>query len=564
MSIGSDDVGDDVTGQSSETPGSRDDLRSEIHNLASLFTPDQRAFVIGLREATPKVAAMLRRHIPADARDLLHSHDAISEEGILTGFGQALADYLRSGDAPTGAVARRPTNEEPERDLLTVPHRSPASGLLARAIEDVRTSGGSVGLLIVRLDVVSEMNEAFGRRWVHDLVAQAHRRLEGSAPASAGLVRIDDGEFAIVLPGIADSDDAVSVAQRVVAGFEPPFTFKGVLLTVGIHVGVAVYPQHALDGPSLTSRASVATDTAYRHRTGCELYDPRDDPNGPRRLALASDLRETIEAGGLDVCYQPQIELATGVVRRAEALARWNHPRLGRIRPDEFIAIAEQSGDIRALTMSVLHEALRACRAWRDRGLVLGVSVNLSTRSVLDLHLAHDVATAVEQFSLPPASLTLELTERAVMDDSPHAVDVLTELDAVGVRLSCDDFGSGYSSLAHLRRLPISEIKLAKSLIDRVVVDDADEAIVRSVLALGRDLGLLTVAEGVESHDGLDRLRMLGCDMAQGFVISPALTIRQFDEWLSQRAPEELPLVEDDAPGPTAGAKARSRRPAKG
>jgi EAL domain-containing protein (putative c-di-GMP-specific phosphodiesterase class I) len=213
------------------------------------------------------------------------------------------------------------------------------------------------------------------------------------------------------------------------------------------------------------------------------------------------------------------------------------------VRPDEFITIAEHTGDIRTLTMVVMRKALTQCRAWRDLGIDLSVAVNLSARNLLDLHLVDDVERVVGEIGVPAESLTLELTESMVMSDSPRSVDVLTGLAELGVCLSCDDFGTGYSSLAHLRRLPIGEIKIDKSFIARMTVDESDRAIARSVLALGRDLGLITVAEGVESRDAWDLLTQLGCDLAQGFIVCPPLTSRQFREWLDRRQPDELAFL---------------------
>jgi EAL domain-containing protein (putative c-di-GMP-specific phosphodiesterase class I) len=203
--------------------------------------------------------------------------------------------------------------------------------------------------------------------------------------------------------------------------------------------------------------------------------------------------------------------------------------------------------------MVVMRKALAECRSWRDMGLDLSVAVNLSARNLLDLHLVDDVAAVIDEAGVPAGSLTLELTESMVMSDSQRSVDVLSGLAELGVRLSCDDFGTGYSSLAHLRRLPICEIKIDKSFIARMAVDESDRAIARSVLALGRDLGLVTVAEGVESREGWDLLTALGCDMAQGFVVCPPLTSPQFGAWLDRRQPEEFAYLEQAAP--TAGAE---------
>ena len=211
------------------------------------------------------------------------------------------------------------------------------------------------------------------------------------------------------MPDVDDGDAVVGAARLLIAGFDPPFQTEGVLLALGINVGIAVYPEQAIDAPSLVQRAHIAADAARRHRSGWELYDPLHDPSTPRRLALAADLREALETDGLDVCFQPKVELATGIVRGAEALVRWNHPRLGRVRPDEFIKIAEHTGDIRALTMVVLRKALAQCRLWRDTGSTVGRRQPVA-RNLSDLHLVDDVAAVIDEAGVPAPSLTLELT----------------------------------------------------------------------------------------------------------------------------------------------------------
>jgi diguanylate cyclase (GGDEF)-like protein len=431
--------------------------------------------------------------------------------------------------------------------LTGLPNRALLTEVLAGALDEAYTTRGRVGLIVVDLDSFSQVVDAFGHSSADGLLIQACSRIRGLLPESATLARLNADQFAVVMPGVADGDEVVGAARLLIAGFDPPFQSEGVLLALGVNVGIAVYPEQAIDAPSLVQRAHIAADAARLHRSGWELYDPVHDPATPRRLALAADLREALETDGLDVCFQPKVELATGIVRGAEALVRWNHPRLGRVRPDEFITIAEHTGDIRTLTMVVMRKALAECRSWRDMGLDLSVAVNLSARNLLDLHLVDDVAAVIDEAGVPAVALTLELTESMVMSDSQRSVDVLAGLAELGVRLSCDDFGTGYSSLAHLRRLPICEIKIDKSFIARMAVDESDRAIARSVLALGRDLGLVTVAEGVESREGWDLLTALGCDMAQGFVVCPPLTSRQFGDWLDRRQPEEFAYLHDAA-----------------
>jgi diguanylate cyclase (GGDEF)-like protein len=453
-----------------------------------------------------------------------------------------------------GMLFRRLAREAEERahqathDQLTgLPNRILLSEVLASALETAYTTRRRVGLMVIDLDSFSQVVDAFGHSSSDGLLIQACSRIRGLLPETATLARLSGEQFAVVMPDVDDGDEVVGAARLLIAGFDPPFQTEGVLLALGINIGIAVYPEQAVDAASLVQRAHIAADAARHHRSGWELYDPQHDPATPRRLALAADLREALETDGLDVCFQPKVELATGVVRGAEALVRWNHPRLGRVRPDEFITIAEHTGDIRTLTMVVMRKALAECRAWRDLGLDLSVAVNLSARNLLDLHLVDDVAAVIEEAGVPESALTLELTESMVMSDTPRSENVLAGLNELGVRLSCDDFGTGYSSLAHLRRLPISEIKIDKSFIAQMAVDESDRAIARSVLALGRDLGLVTVAEGVESREGWDLLTSLGCDLGQGFVVCPPLTSRQFAQWLDRRQPEEFAYL-DDAP----------------
>jgi diguanylate cyclase (GGDEF)-like protein len=481
---------------------------------------------------------------------------ARSRRGLTFGFGDdqgellgALADHA-SMALENGVLFERLQREAEVRahqalhDPLTdLPNRARLNELLNESFETVYAVRGRVGLLVIDLDEFSQVSDAFGHVSTDALVVQASRRIRSLLPENATLCRIGFNEFAAILPEVEDVDAAVAAARMLMAGFDPPFSVEGVLLALAVNIGVAVYPEHAIDVPSLTQRAHIARDTARRLRSGWELYDPTHDPSTPRRLALGAELREALEGHELDVCFQPKVEVATGLVRGAEALVRWNHPRLGRVRPSEFIAVAEHTGDIRNLTMVVMRRALAECRSWRDQGFNMSVAVNLSARNLLDLHLVDDVATLTEHMGVPPSALTLELTESMVMSESQRSVAVLEGLDELGVCLSCDDFGTGYSSLAHLRRLPIGEIKIDRSFIASMTVDDHDRAIARSVLALGHDLGLTTVAEGVETRDGWDLLTSLGCDLAQGFLVCPPLTAPQFDQWLSQHPVAEMPVA---------------------
>jgi diguanylate cyclase (GGDEF)-like protein len=421
-------------------------------------------------------------------------------------------------------------------DALTdLPNRVLLNEALTAEIDKAWRQSGRVGLLLVDLETFKEVNDTLGHETGDRLLLQVCERLQAFLPEEALLARFGGDEFAVLLPTVADSDEALSLAQRLHTCFEAPFVSEGVSLALGINVGVAVYPDHATDVTTMFQRADAATYAARLDRSGYELYSPERDPYTPRRLALAAELREAIEAYELDVYFQPKIHVATGIVRGAEALVRWDHPRLGPLSPDKFIPAAEHTGVIRPLTLYVVAQALEQCRTWRARGLELGVAVNLSARNLLDLQLVDDIAALIDQTGLAPASLTLELTESTVMSDSRRSLEILEGLHDLGVRLSVDDFGTGYSSLAHLRRLPVSEIKIDRSFVATMAVNQSDRSIVRSILELGRSLGLRTVAEGVENADAWELLREFNCEEAQGFFIARPLPIPQFDEWINGR-----------------------------
>jgi EAL domain-containing protein (putative c-di-GMP-specific phosphodiesterase class I) len=278
---------------------------------------------------------------------------------------------------------------------------------------------------------------------------------------------------------------------------------------------------------------------------------------------LGTELWTAIGGGGIDVCYQPKVEMATGIVRGAEALVRWYHPRLGRVRPSKLVRVAERTGAIRPLTMWVMQQALAECRTWRDLGWDLSVAVNLSARNLVDRRLAPDVAKLLDDVGVPAASLTLEITETMVVGESQRSLDVVQSLVELGVKISCDDFGTGYASLARLRRLPINEIKVDRSFVCRMADDDTDRAITRSVLALGRGLGLTTVAEGVEDRDGWDILRAFGCDQAQGFLVSRPLAAERFREWMTRQPESARPKVARPGAVPSAPVPALAPAPIK-
>jgi len=379
-------------------------------------------------------------------------------------------------------------------------------------------------VMLMDLDRFKEINDTLGHHTGDRLLSEISTRLCHILDGHAKVARLGGDEFAIFLHPVADVADAATIARLILAALERPFVLGDVTLEIGASIGVAMYPVHADDSATLLQRADVAMYEAKAGHIGYAVYAADRDQSNPRRLSLAAELRAAIEGGDLDVEYQPKADLALGRIVGIEALVRWVHPRYGSLPPDEFIPLAEHTGLIRPLTTLVLDRALRQCRAWCDLGLELTVAVNLSTRSLLDLDLPGNIAKLVERADVPPSFLVLEITESMMMADPVRSLETMNRLAAMGISLSIDDFGTGYSSLSYLKGLPVDEVKIDRSFVSGMTVDEDDATIVRSVVDLARNLRLRVVAEGVEDAPTLAALAALGCDMVQGYYLSRPVT----------------------------------------
>ncbi len=429
-----------------------------------------------------------------------------------------------------------------------LPNRAALQDQLERAIQRAKATEVGVALIFIDLETFKEVNDTLGMATGDRLLLEVRQRVEAILPAAASLARFTGDQFAVLVTGVADVDDLTGLAESIHAEFDSPFTADAVSLVLGASLGIALYPDHASSGDLLLQRADAATYMARLEGSGIEVYAADTDPYAPRRLALAAELREAIERDEVDVYVQPKVSLADGVVVGAEALVRWTHPRLGPLRPDQFIPAAEHTGVIRALTAYVVRESLAQCRAWRDAGLDLTIAVNLSARNLFDSHLVDDIGDAIERSGVPASSLTLELTESTVMGGSKRSLAVLEGLQHLGVGLSVDDFGTGYSSLSHLRQLPVTELKVDKSFVSTMTSTEHDAVIVRALIDLGHSLGLHTVAEGVESTEAWDMLRDYGCDDAQGYLLSRPLPAAQFVAWLGRQQVRRIDHGDDVIP----------------
>ena len=439
--------------------------------------------------------------------------------------------------APIGAayhsaqVSMEKEHQAAHDPLTDLPNRAYFRDRVTQAVSDHPER--SVAVLIIDLDHFKEVNDTLGHQIGDHLLQDIAQRLRGAVRADDMVARLGGDEFA-VLARANGPDTPRALASSIHAALEQPFELEDLTFEVGASIGAAVYPEHGDDVGSLIRKADVAMYAAKEQRGGYEPYEPERDRHDARRLTLLSELRHAIETDHLVLHYQPKADLATGRVLGAEALVRWQHQSHGLLPPDEFIPLAEPTGLIGPLTLTVLAQALRQCREWEDQGLDLRVAVNVSVRNLYEERFVHDVDRLLRRFGVAPSSLTLEITESTMMADPTRPVAALSQLSMRGVHIAIDDFGTGYSSLAYLKRLPVTELKIDKSFVMGMVDDPDDAVIVRSTIDLARNLGLQVVAEGVEHEDVWNTLTTQGCHRAQGYFLSPALPADEFLHWLAR------------------------------
>lgn len=389
----------------------------------------------------------------------------------------------------------------------------------------VRAAAARRYAAVVMIDLASfsDINDTFGHGAGDELLRQAARRLEQAGGAEVVVARFGGDQFAVVAGPLASPWEADDVVRRLREACGQPFELAGTNLGLHVNMGLSVFPHHATDPDRLLQFAHVALDVAKSRRLDYHIYTPESSEAAPRRLAIVSQLRQALLTRELAVHYQPQVDTSTGAVVGAEALLRWHHAELGDVCPEEFVALAEQTGMIRQITDYVLDEALSQLSAWRAEGQDLTVAVNLSARDLHDRDLPKDVARRLAMWDVPAHCLVLEITETAVMADPEIALAVLAELSAMHISISVDDYGTGYSSLAYITQLPVREIKIDRSFVSGLENHPTNKLVVRSTIDLARSLGLRVVAEGVETAETWRVLKEYGCTAAQGYHFGRAV-----------------------------------------
>jgi diguanylate cyclase (GGDEF)-like protein len=421
------------------------------------------------------------------------------------------------------------------RDTLTgLPNRALFLDRLRHALSQAQRTKQSLSVLHINLDRFKFVNVTLGHHIGDLLIREVGLSLQKALPRQSDTVaRLGADEFVVLLP-LDDCAGAQIVTRRLLKALERTVELENQSVDVNGSVGIASFPQHGEDAESLMRHADMAMYTAKRSNSGFAVFDPRFHQHQPERLSLMSELRRAVERDEFVLFYQPKVELATGSVKYAEALLRWQHPQRGFVPPDHFIPFAEKTGYVKAVTRWVIDHTLAQCADWQRRGIIVNVSINISARDLLNPELTDIFAAAMRMHGVPAQRLWLEITESAIMEDPKYALDTLERLHAMGLTLSIDDFGTGYSSLAYLKKLPVDELKIDKSFVMGMAADKDDSTIVRSTIDLAHNMGLKVVAEGVENQEILDMLRALGCDLAQGYFISRPLPPDRFEQWLRE------------------------------
>ena len=450
------------------------------------------------------------------------TRDAVRAIAIITFLGLLLVWALLFRTVHNASRKLRASAAENARlallDPLTgLPNRRLLNERLEIAVTDALRDGKHVGLLLLDIDRFKEINDSLGHDRGDQLLVEAADRLRRIVRETDTVARLGGDEFAILLKTVRSIDDGVMFAERVLEAFDAPYEIDGLVLHVETSVGLALFPDHADDMQSLLKLADVAMYIAKAGRRGMSVYDPAGDTNSPARLILLGDLRRALDTDDqLSMHYQAKLDLESKTVVGLEALLRWNHPLRGMVPPVEFIPLAEQTGLIHTLTDRVMRLVLAQQREWIATGLEIPVAVNLSALSFIEPELDRRIGRLFEEFDVPARLIEFEITESAIMADPVRAGEILRRIAAMGSTIALDDFGIGNTSISQLRDLPIDTLKIDRSFINDM--SSGNEVLVKVVTDLAHEFSMVAVAEGVEEHATAERLRLLGCDIAQGFL----------------------------------------------
>jgi diguanylate cyclase (GGDEF)-like protein len=432
-------------------------------------------------------------------------------------------------------------------NLTGLPNRSLFNDQLRIRLDQARIRNDGLAVLLLDLNGFKEVNDTLGHAVGDNLLQAIAGRLSAYLGDASLVARLGGDEFAVLIqPG--NSTTAAAAAETVASCLTPPITVQDMTIQAGASVGIALFPSDGEDGASLLRRADAAMYEAKQSGRSHMFATPDDDVANVRRLQLLGELRASIASGDFRLFHQPKLDLRSGRIVGTEGLVRWQHKQLGLLTPIEFIELSELSGLIQPLTRYLLELGIAQAAAWRRQGFDIAVAINLSVRNFFDQGLPEFIGQLLATHRLPGKFLVLEITEREVMSDRALARSALSSFRELGVKISVDDFGTGFSSLSQLQQLPIDEIKIDASFVRNMLTDPHDKVIVKSIIDLGHNLGLEVVAEGAETPEDLNALRAMGADRLQGYVIGKPMPAEEFTRWLYKLAGRPDPTVKPTEP----------------
>ena len=510
-------------------------MRIALKNYSSLLVSDKKTpwiVVVQIMATVIVVEVLIMLALPFMLTEISKTGYALADALLLALIISPVLYYTMVIPLQQKSTLEERMRNQLHDSLTGLPKEPVFREMLEHEISAAKRGSYRISLISIDPARLAEINQVISYEAGDMILKQISERIRSACRESDVVSRISGDEFAIMLP-CSNFEQVKVIEAKIRAVIDEPFMINnGTRIDINAVSGIAVYPDHASDAVSLIKHANMAMKRAKSEKIATAIYDESDDPSIHHRFKIFGELRAALLAGELELYYQPKMGIKLNTVKCVEALIRWTGEH-GR-PPSEFIPLAEETGLIDDITMWVMEQAVLQCKQWLDQGLHITVSVNVSVRNLIDGNLTKNFVSACAIHHVPASFIMIEVTESSVMLHPEIAIDRLNELRKAGFGVSLDDFGTGYSSLAYLKHIPATELKLDRSFVIGICHNHNDKILVESVIHLARKLGLVTVAEGVESKDTVIMLRQLGCDMIQGYYYSPPLEASSYLQWHNQ------------------------------
>ncbi len=488
-------------------------------NLYTIFQAHQENFALRILDFLPFIFAYWGQY---------------SGKEIVSQAGRMMLEHTEDLREENTSWKNKSLHKETHDTLTNLPNRVLFYEKLQDAINASKQNNTHISVVFMDLDNFKFINEQFGNSNGDLILKYFATRLCHQVSKKEQIARMGGDEFAIIVYDDAEGRATSAIIKRIKKLLESTFEIDEKHIEISASMGISCYPKHGKDADNLIQYAEIAMYSAKQNPKGYMFYSNALRQDNPHRLSLLSELRQTINHGGLDLYFQPKININTKKTIAVEVLVRWSHPKYGNISPEEFIPLAERSRLIRPMTDWVILQSLKRLKAWHTAGIKIEMSINISAKDLEDPAFLKILTKAVNSSGVNPAALTIEITESCVMQDPDKSMSILHSMKEIGVNLSIDDFGTGYSSLAYLSHLPVNELKIDKSFVKGMLENANNLLIVNATIDLGHNLNLKVTAEGIEDDLTFNKLAEMGCDIAQGYYMSPPLPENKLIEWLSE------------------------------